>query len=651
MNKFKNENKYKILGIFLYFFSSLAGLSILFLYSPRKLLLDENKETEIIKLNLYKDFAKSIYDNINTPLIKNLILTKDNENCPKNFEKLILKNQYFGNFSKFYGNKSICIERFRGSEYTLSNFLKILKYTGNDENKKKCGKLFKNTNLYFYTSKDEICPLNQIEINSISRAKTLSNYYYNIGPEDEYFIPTFGNNQEYPVITNIEIINNYKTCLERNKYINNIFCEFPDENECFIEDNFEKIPTLAHSNNYKLNPINLAKWNLVNDNNIIHDFCNSDLNFNIFVKGYINFTERNLEQFKEEFPSNDYTNNSLYKTYNKFKSSNNIDKVFYLISYNLFIWSLIHFIFQIMLYVGKKGIRHIYIINGIILFVFKLISLFGIIINYYCFYLKIEKVYIEMIDKPRNKVLEYYNNGRKYFIIKIIIICLIGFFILCFDFVVLIFTIIIQWGYYFNEEKMEGNITENKDNKINTKIDAKLNIKINSKMETKIDSKIETKKDTKIESKTRIETKDDTKTGTKENNQINNHIVLNNSINDSYGEPNFSYKFDKIKVGVVANENDKFNKNIFNPMKKIKDNPKIINLYFTCKDNLGKSYLIQIGENEPFMKAIQILKETYPELKEKNMILFLHGSKIVNKEKSIFENDLKDNQKIIIIPK
>ena len=86
-------------------------------------------------------------------------------------------------------------------------------------------------------------------------------------------------------------------------------------------------------------------------------------------------------------------------------------------------------------------------------------------------------------------------------------------------------------------------------------------------------------------------------------------------------------------------------------MKKIKDNPKIINLYFTCKDNLGKSYLIQIGENEPFMKAIQILKETYPELKEKNMILFLHGSKIVNKEKSIFENDLKDNQKIIIIPK
>ena len=102
MNKIKNELQYKILGIILYLFSSLAGLSILFVCSPRKLLFDENIETEKIKLNLYKNFAKSIYDNINTPIIKSITVTKDNENCPKNFETLTIKNQYNGKFSKFY---------------------------------------------------------------------------------------------------------------------------------------------------------------------------------------------------------------------------------------------------------------------------------------------------------------------------------------------------------------------------------------------------------------------------------------------------------------------------------------------------------------------------------------------------------------------
>ena len=66
----KNAFEYKLLGIILYFFSSLAGLSILFLFPPRYLLFNEKSEEEKIKLNLYKNFAKNIYENINTPLIK-----------------------------------------------------------------------------------------------------------------------------------------------------------------------------------------------------------------------------------------------------------------------------------------------------------------------------------------------------------------------------------------------------------------------------------------------------------------------------------------------------------------------------------------------------------------------------------------------------
>ena len=51
------------------------------------------------------------------------------------------------------------------------------------------------------------------------------------------------------------------------------------------------------------------------------------------------------------------------------------------------------------------------------------------------------------------------------------------------------------------------------------------------------------------------------------------------------------------------------------------------------------------------MKAIEILKETYSELKEKDMIVFAYESNIINKEKTIKENGLSDDSKIFIISK
>ena len=651
MNKIKNELQYKILGIILYLFSSLAGLSILFVCSPRKLLFDENIETEKIKLNLYKNFAKSIYDNINTPIIKSITVTKDNENCPKNFETLTIKNQYNGKFSKFYGNKRICIERLDNSEYSFANLLKISSYVEINKNKKKCGKLFKDSNLYIYTS-ENMCPLNYIEITSISRAKNISLFHYKISPDDQYFTPIYGYDPKYPVITNIEVINNYRICLERNN--NEIYgmfsrCEFPDNNKCFIEDNYEQIYSLDNNDNYKLNPKNLAKWNLANDKNIRHNFCKEDLNFNVFAYGYINFTEKNYEQFVEEFPSNDYTNNALYRAYKVFNYSNNIDKVFYLISYNLLVWSVIHFVIQIMLYLGKKGIRNIYIRNGIILFFFKLISLFGLIINYYCFFLKIEKVYIKMVDKPRNKILEYYNSTRKNFIIKIIIICVVGFLVFCFDLIVLFFSITIQWGFDFKIEKTE---VEKKETKAETKIDLNFDTNHDIKIKSKIESNVDIKRESKTRMETKTETKTKTKTETKENNIINNNndqIILDD-INGSYGEPSFLDNLDKVNTKEMVKENNQFNMP-FNEVKKIKENSKKINLFFICKDNISKCYLIQIDENESFLIALNILRETYPDLKEKNMLVFQCESRIINKEKTIYENGLRNNSKIFIISK
>ena len=253
-----------------------------------------------------------------------------------------------------------------------------------------------------------------------------------------------------------------------------------------------------------------------------------------------------------------------------------------------------------------------------------------------------------MVDKPRNKILEYYNSTRKNFIIKIILICVIGFLVLCFDLIVLFFSITIQWGFDFKIEKIE---VEKKETKTETKID--LNFDINN--DIKIKAKIESNEDIKRESKTRVETKTETKakTETKENDIINNnndHIILDDEINGSYGEPSFLDNFDKVNTKEIVKDNNQFNMP-FNEEKKIKENSRKINLFFICKENISKCYLIQIDENESFMNAINKLRDSYIGLKEKNMIVFQYESSIINKEKSIYENGLLNNSKIYIISK
>jgi hypothetical protein len=441
------------------------------------------------------------------------------------------------------------------------------------------------------------CPLNYIEINTKSKAQSLGNHYFKMGPGDQYLSPIYGKDSKYPIITNIEITNNNKVCLEKDNNINDFPCEFPDNNECLIEDNFEQIYTIGNNQENILFPENLAKWNLVKDQNIKHNFCKNDLKFHIFAQGYAKFTDRNLQEFEEEFPPLDYTNNPLYKTYKAFKSPRNIDNFFCLISYNLFIWSSIHFAFQIMLYLNKKDIRIIYLNNGIILFFCKLLALIGMIINYFCFYLKIEKVYLIMLDKPRNKVLEYYDKSRNSFITKIIIICLIGILILCVDLIILFFTLTVQWGVEF-----------------------------------KIEEKI-TKKDSK-----------------EKLNKNDNHIILDD-IPKSFVEPHFSYpqNLKEIEDQKNNNFNEQYIENKIIPNNIIDDNSNKIELKFFCKNNSTKSYTINIGMNDKFSEAEKKLKEKYSELKGRDMKVFVYGSNIINREKTIGDNGLSDNLRILIL--
>ena len=596
-NTIKNAFKYKIIGIALYFFFSLGGLSILLIFPPKDLLFKENSEEDKIKLYLFKDFAKSIHENINTSLIKNLTLTEDGESCPENFEQLKITNQYYGNFSKFYGNKSICIERLNDIKYSYRNLLKSSEYNYDiNNNKKKCGTLVKNSSFFLNVSDDAMCPLNNIEINSKIRSKNYGEYYYKISKGDQYLTPIYGYDPKNPVIINIEIINNYKICLEKYSSIKDLPCEFPDNNECFIEDHYEEIFTLENEEDYKLNPINLAKWNLENNNNINHLFCKDNLKFHIFVKSYINFTSENLKIFDIEFPSDDYTNNPLYKTYEAYKSTRNIDKLFHLISYNLLIWSLIHFILQIMLYFEKKGVRNLYICNGMILFFIKLFVFFAMITNYYSFYLKIEKVYLTMDDEPRNKVLQYYSLSRNYLIAKVIVISIIGFLIICIDLIIFFFSLTIQWGVNFKFDEKEAKIIPKK-NELNKVVEMP---KGNNQIQ-------------------------------KEGSHITNEPYL-----EQINPPQFYEPFEDKK----SEEEKKTNNSTTLSQ---------INLEFICKDNISKSYKIKIGKNEFFKKAVNLLKEQYSELKRKEMKVFTYESNIINKDKTIIDNGLSDNVKIFII--
>ena len=586
-NKILIKYEYILLGIIINFLINIILLSILFFYSPCDLLINKKSEKNEIKINLYKDFAKEIYDNINTPLIKNLTLTEFGE-CPPNSEPLTFKNQYYGNFTKIYGNKSLCIERFRENQYSYRNLLKLSEFDIFKKNKRKCAELIKNSNIFLYFSEEMECPLNHIEINTENIAKKLTNFFYNIGSGNSYFIPIFGDEPNNPVIINIYIINNYKICLEKYNKFRDLPCEFPDNNECFIEDNFQQIFNLESNENLNLNPGNLAKWNLANDDNINHNFCKDNLNFHIFATGYINFTQKNLEEFEEEFPPNDLTNNPLYKMYKAYKSNKNIDNFFCLISFILFCLSLIYFVIQILLFLAHKKLGKLYLFYGILYFIFKLFSVFGMMINYFCFFLKIEKVNIVLYDIPRNKILENYFSMRKIFIIKVILICIIWFFIICLNFIIFIFSYILIIGFKFDIFKNDIE----KDNQ-----------------------------------------------NTEENIILSNIKYNPNSTTKHLNSSSFEKEI-KINEGALKFKISSFSNTIIN---------KDITLNFICKDDLNKSYIMKTERSKRFNTIIQELKQKYSELREKNMRIFQNGSKIINKEETIEANGITNNKIIIIL--
>lgn len=589
--KIENDLKYKLIGIILYFIVSLAGLSIIFNFSPKNLLFNEDSTEDKYKLYFFKDFAKTIYENINKPFIKNITLTMENEECPNDFEILSIENEYYGHFNKFFGNRSFCIQRFNNSNYTYE---KILKKNDDicDIGKKYCGKINNNSDipLCLIDNDNVDCPINFVDFSS------KGDNIYKIIDEKQAFVTSYSPSKH--IIVDIEIINNYKLCLGKYNIENyNKNCSFYDNNECFIDDNHELIQIQNYPDSYKLLTENLIEWNF--PNYIIGDkeLCNKNITFHIFTVSYINFTYDNLMQFKEEFPSNDETNNNLYKICEIYKSSeNNIPILFRIISFILICWSLVHFLLQIFLYFEIFDLKQYYIYNGLALFSIKLLSYFGMIIYHYCFFLKIKKVYLVLTDEYRNKVLDLYKSTRKSFIIKIFIFFIVGLIIIVIDFIIFLFSFnIIKELKNIKKEKPLINNEEskkiNEDNKFKTNEPYIYN-KYNEFKELPLN-----KNEREIDS---------------------NENMINININKSKKESNIDSKLDNIT------------------------------LQFICKEDETKTYLLKMNNNESFKNAIEKLKKAYSELQDKNMISFINESCIIDIEKSVADNGLSNNDQIII---
>ena len=106
----KKEKKIKTITIIIYSAFCLIGFPLIFIFHPRKFLFTENSESEEDKKYLFKNFVSDIYNNINKKLIDDITLTKQNEDCPSDYEVLNIEHQYYANFTDFFGHSKFCIK-------------------------------------------------------------------------------------------------------------------------------------------------------------------------------------------------------------------------------------------------------------------------------------------------------------------------------------------------------------------------------------------------------------------------------------------------------------------------------------------------------------------------------------------------------------
>ena len=439
----KKLKKIKIITLILYTAFCFIGLPLIFIFPPREFLFTEGSESEEDKKFLFKNFVSDIYNNINKKLIDDITLTKQNEDCPSDYEVLNIEHQYYANFTDFFGHSKFCIKRNNDEEKTFSKILEMNKKSC-ESGQKPCGILNEKSKALLCINEIDKCPLNFINFIDTKYPKSS---YFQIGDKNIYFTPQYNENNEDYLIIDIDLIYKYRICLERYHKLETPECEFYDNDLCYIEDNIcskkEKTPDL--DKDYKLYPIILSKNNIINDDNLMHDYCKNadDKRFNIFSKRYVNFAKKELDNFLEEFPDSKQ-NNPLSDVLDLYKSDKNYETLFHYFSCILFIWSFLQLALLVLVFFVKiKDILDLankfYLFNGLALFIFKLICFGILLVSQYSFYLKFKAVYLTLEDDPRDEILSSYKNLRIIFITKIFILWLVGFITICMELIILCF--------------------------------------------------------------------------------------------------------------------------------------------------------------------------------------------------------------------
>lgn len=600
--------KIKIIILTIYFIFEIVGLPLIFFFPPRDFLFAKDSEEDEDKKYLFKHFVSEIHDNINKQLITNFIFTKDNEECPEDFTTLAIEHQYYGNFTRFYRNSSFCIKRTNDENLKFKRLLeKSLPDCGSQ---KSCGLVNKISKTLLCVDKSENCPLNNFDYQYKE-----SEYSSQISGLGIYFTPEYGNNPDNALVIDIDLIYKYRSCLEKFHRLEKTECEFKDNDDCRIEDDvtsIQKRPGDISNKDLLLSPPNLAKINIKNDDNLDHDYCEGAKKnkiFHTYIKGFVNFKKEDLDNFLEEFPDK-VTNDPLSDICETYKSDKNFDILFHYFAFIILILSIFHFVLQLLLFVLKtehilKLIHKIFLWNGIIQFLAKLIFFIILIIIYYSFYLKFKAVYLDIEYDPRKKIINSYKNLRDTFIIKIIAIWLAGFIIICVELIIFCFVMTFSQIIFLK-------ITD----------DIILDIQLIQQI-TKPNNKPNENSNIEQEKKDISNGKEeDKKTNISSDNQKNKKFII--PFPDSMP--------------------------IHNSLKC--ENPyNTIEIVFQIKDNEIndiKEYRIRVKNDDTFFDVEAKLKKQFPELEGKKMGTFRNGSHIISRSITVKENKIQ-NKDIIIV--
>ena len=608
----KKLKKIKIITLILYTAFCLIGLPLIFIFHPREFLFTEGSESEEDKKFLFKNFVSDIYNNINKKLIDDIILTSETETCPNDYEILKIEHQYYGNFTHFFGNNIFCIKRNKDGEKVFSTILQNNKLSC-ESGQKPCGRVNKISQALLCVNENDKCPLNFIDFIStkypdIKDFKIISN-------DTIYFTPKYNEDNTSFLIIDIDFIYKYRICLERYHKLEKPKCEFYDNDICYIEDKIStkrEIPTIAN-NSFSLFPNIISINNIKNDDSLKHDYCNrakNDKLFNIFSKGYVNFEKKDLDNFLEEFPDLKQ-NNPLADILDLYKSNKNFQILFYYFSFILFIWSLLQLVLLILVFYCKKIeililANKAYLINGLTLFIFKLICFLVLLVSHYSFYLKFKAVYLTLDNDPRDEILSSYKNLRIIFITKIFILWIVGFITICMELIILCFIkafIQLQTetgGEEIDIPKQEPKPLESVQGSVHNSLKNSENLqnpKTINEIKQSIDTEINNEAKTKLPGS--FSPPPSAKESMKIDNPFNNKIELN-------------FRFEEKESEIV------------------------------------KNYKIKVEPNEKFSDIEKKLKLQYPELDEKKLDLFMYDSQTIKKDNCVADYNINENADIII---